>query len=107
MTTHKIAHKILREPQEVTTLHRAGVWAVHFDAEARVYIVSHVATGLKVEPCDTLPEAKDIVDALAAAYPDFAATAEWGKSIDAAPDVMDGVRSIVTNVAADYEPESP
>ena len=83
------------------------MWAVHFDREAKVWVVSHAPTGGKVEPCDTLSEAKDIADALGASYPDFAADAPWGKSLSVAPEVMDEIRSIIATVAADYEPESP
>ncbi len=91
----------------VETLHHVGVWAVHFNREARVYVVTHTPTGGKVEPCDTLPEAKDIADALGASFPDFAADSPWGKSLTVEPEVMEAIRAIVTNVAADYEPESP
>ena len=99
-TTHYIATSPTGGPHEVETLHQVGVWAVHFDYEAKLWIVSHTPTGGKVEPCDTLSEAKDIADALGASYSDFAASAEWGKSLSASSEVMEAIRAIVTNAAA-------
>jgi hypothetical protein len=93
--THKIAHKILREPQEVVTLYRVGVWAVHEsdevtvrdlsrpDAEVRVvtgYVLTHTPSGLSASAFRSLDDATAAADMLGAAHGDWAQDAPLGEA---------------------------
>ena len=92
--THKIAHKILREPQEVVTVYRVGVWAVHEsdevtvrdlsrpDAEARVvtgYVLTHTPSGMSASAFTDIADATAAADMLNAAHGDWATDAPFGE----------------------------
>ena len=91
MTTHYIATEITGGPEEVETLHAAGIWAVHMDnpdpcgevggsAKYITYVVTHTPTGARVAwSPSTKEEAVALADALHAAHPAYGDDAPWGK----------------------------
>ncbi len=91
--THQIAHAILREPQEVATLYRVGVWAVHESDDVVIsdptrepathrtvkgYVVTHTPSGLSASAFTDLADAKAAADMLGAAHGDWAQDAPFG-----------------------------
>lgn len=91
--THKIAHKILREPQDVITLYRVGVWAVHESDDVTIsdpnrehagchtvkgYVVTHAPSGMSASVFTDLADATAAADMLNAAHGDWATDAPFG-----------------------------
>ena len=91
--THKIAHKILSEPQEVITIYRVGVWAVHESDEVTIsdpnrehagcrtikgYVVTHTPSGMSAGAFHSLDDATAAADMLGAAHGDWAQDAPFG-----------------------------
>lgn len=90
MNTHYIATASTGGPEEVETLHSAGIWAVHEHEEIvwdedgplrRVeHPVTHTPTGARVPwSPSTKDEAIALADALHAAHPSWGVDAPWGK----------------------------
>ena len=93
MTTHTIAHTILREPQVVVTLYRVGVWAVHASDDVTVrdvtcadaasitvkgYVLTHTPSGQAASAFTVLADATAAADMLGAAHGEWAHDAPFG-----------------------------
>jgi len=91
--THKIAHAILREPQEVATVYRVGVWAVHESDEVEItdptrpngvrrvvtgYVLTHTPSGLSAAAFSGIDDATAAADMLGAAHGNWAQDAPFG-----------------------------
>jgi hypothetical protein len=90
--THKIAHAILREPQEVTTVYRVGVWAVHESdvvlsdpnrehathRTVKGCVLTHAPSGQSASAFSDLADATAAADTLGAAHGDWAQDAPFG-----------------------------
>ena len=92
--THYIATAPTWGPEEVETLHTAGVWALHASSTVisdpnhehagchtvTSYVVTHTPTGARVAwSPSTKEEAIALADALHAAHPAYGVDAPWGK----------------------------
>ncbi len=77
---HKTAHSDGR-PRIVDTLFRLDAWAVHHDADAQDFVVTHIPTGLMVFACRDLVEATGAVLYLFHLFPRFGVEYHFGQPI--------------------------
>ena len=90
--THYIATAPTGGPEEVTTIYRVGVWAVHASEvvvtdltrehlgsqTVNGYVLTHAPSGMSVSGFTVLDDATAAADMLGAAHGEWATDAPWG-----------------------------